>query len=74
MAETDAVAKPALRFNVLVGQGGRLELAVPFAPGARLTVIVLPESESAFQELTAASQSSLSFWDHPWDDEDWNNA
>jgi len=74
MAETESVAKPALRFDVLVGQGGRLELAVPFAPGERLTVIVLPEIDSEFHELTAASQSSLSFWDHPWDDEDWNNA
>jgi len=27
-----------------------------------------------FADLTAAAQSSLDFWDNPWDDEDWNDA
>ena len=31
------------------------------------------ESE-AFDDLTAASESSLKFWDNPLDDEDWNST
>jgi hypothetical protein len=27
-----------------------------------------------FVSLIEAAQSSLNFWDNPWDDEDWNAA
>ncbi len=30
--------------------------------------------EDEFADLTAASQSSLGYWDNPIDDEDWNDA
>lgn len=31
------------------------------------------EDGDGFADLVSASQSSLGFWDHPWDDRDWNN-
>jgi len=27
-----------------------------------------------FDDLLAAAESSLGFWDNPFDDEDWNDA
>ncbi len=51
-----------------------MEITVSFAPGARVVVIVIPEKGDAFSDLTEAAASGLSFWNNPYDDEDWNNA
>ena len=59
---------------------GKLNLRVPLPVGARVTVFVIEEMKmierftDSFDDLLAASQSSLGFWDNPFDDEDWNNA
>jgi hypothetical protein len=64
----------ALKYEVEVRDQGRIEVQVPFAPGVRVVVFVIPEPQEIFSDLTAAAQSSLAFWDNPLDDEDWNNA
>jgi len=53
---------------------GRVELYVPIPAGEYVTVVVIPESTDTFNDLVAAAESSLDFWDNPYDDEDWNNA
>ena len=63
-----------LKYEVEVGDQGRVELIVPFAPGARVIVYVRPEGHECVADLTAAAESSLGFWDNPLDDEDWNDA
>lgn len=72
MATADKNPQPALRYDVEVGRDGRVELAGPFHPGQRLTVIVIEEPTQEFTDLTAAAASTLGFWDNPLDDEDWN--
>ena len=70
----------ALKYDVKVVEKGRLNLRVPLPVGARVTVFVIEEMKmierftDSFDDLLAASQSSLGFWDNPFDDEDWNNA
>ena len=64
----------ALKYEVEVREQGRVEVHVPFAPGARVVVFVIPEPQESFSDLLAASESSLAFWDNPLDDEDWNDA
>jgi len=65
----------ALKYNVDVNQTGRIEFSVPFSPGAHLTVFVVSEQPAEyFDDLLAASESSLDFWDNPFDDEDWNHV
>ena len=64
----------ALKYEVEVLDQGRVELHVPFAPGVRVVIFVIPEIQESFADLVAASESSLSFWDNPFDDEDWNHA
>jgi hypothetical protein len=65
----------ALKYDLEVTQNGRVELPVPFQVGAHLTVFVISEQASDnFDELLAASQSRLDFWDNPFDDEDWNHV
>ncbi len=63
----------ALKYNAEVEEDGRVELIVPLSPGTRITVFVVEEMEDVSYDLTEASQSSLAFWDNPWDNEDWNN-
>jgi hypothetical protein len=74
MAEALSAAQTALKYEVEVQEQGLVQLHVPFASGARVVVFVIPESEDTFDDLVAASESSLGFWDNPLDDEDWNNA
>ena len=62
----------ALKYDLEVRENGRVELQVPLPTGARVTVFVVQESDDG--DLLAAAQSSTSFWDNPFDDEDWNNA
>ncbi len=66
-------AQTALKYDVQVQENGRVELDVPFPAGAYLTIFVI-ESGEALDDLVAASESTLDFWNNPWDDEDWNNA
>ena len=63
----------ALKYEALVNSEGRLELTVPLPPGAHVTVFVI-ETIGQFADLLSAAESSLDFWDNPFDDEDWNNA
>lgn len=72
MATADANSRPILSYDVEATEGGRVEFSGPFQPGQRLTVVVIAEPHSEFAELSAAAGSSLSFWDNPLDDEDWN--
>ncbi|MCZ7571029.1 MAG: hypothetical protein M5U01_20980 [Ardenticatenaceae bacterium] len=64
----------ALKYDIEVMEEGRVELHVPFPPGARVTVFVIEEPAEAFNDLLSAAESSLDFWDNPFDDKDWNNA
>ena len=64
----------ALKYDAEVKDQGRLELSVPFPAGAHVVVFVVREESDDFIDLTSASQTSLSFWNNPQDDEDWNNA
>ena len=64
----------ALHYDTEVKDGGRVELCVPLSPGARVTVFVIETNNTRFDDLLLASQSSLDFWDNPFDDEDWNDA
>lgn len=67
---------PAIRYEVEVREQGRIELQVPFAPGVRIIVFVIREEpiDERSEDLVAAAESSVGFWDNPLDDEDWNNA
>jgi len=64
----------ALRYEVEVLDHGQVALRLPYAVGARVTIIAIPEPQEQFPDLAAASTSSLAFWDNPFDDEDWNAA
>ncbi len=74
MPEAVQTPQTALKYNLEVMQEGRVELHVPFPPGARITVFVVAESAERFDDLLSAAESSLDFWDNQFDDEDWNNA
>jgi len=65
----------ALKYNVDVTQTGRVEFSAPFSVGAHLTVFVISEQPTEnVDDLFVASQSSVDFWDNPFDDEDWNHV
>ena len=53
--------------------GGRVEVEVPFELGVHVTV-VQKSRNGTFEDLLSASESTLSFWDNSYDDEDWNCA
>ena len=61
----------ALKYDLEVLEEGRVDLRVPFPPGVRVVVFVIEEPKNGFNDLIEATQSSLDFWDHPFDDEDW---
>jgi hypothetical protein len=67
------LAQTALKYEVEVNKDGQVELSVPFPAGTRVTVFVM-ESGDSFADLMSAAESSLAFWDNPYDDEDWNRA
>jgi hypothetical protein len=69
-----AARRTALQYELEVQDDGRLEFDVPLEAGTRVIVFVIVEAAFGFDDLLAASQSSLDFWDNPFDDEDWNNA
>ena len=68
------VLQRAFRCESQVEKEGHVQVHVPFAPGARVSVFVIEESPETMHELMEASQSSLDFWDNPFDDEDWNDV
>lgn len=74
MIETSRGPQTALKYEVEVLEEGRVELQVPFPAGVQVIVFVIKESADTFDDLLSAAQSSLDFWDNPFDDEDWNNA
>ncbi len=67
------MTQTALKYDVKLKEPGRLELDVPFPAGAHVTVFVIELGET-FDDLLVASESSLDFWNNPFDDEDWNHA
>jgi hypothetical protein len=64
----------ALKYDLEVQNEGRVDLHVPFPSGARVIVFVIEDPVNRFDDLLTASESSLSFWDNPFDDEDWGDA
>ena len=62
----------ALKYDVEVKDNGHVELTVPFPPGAHVVVFVIEAADDVNADLLSAAQSSLDFWDNPFDDEDWN--
>ena len=73
MSREISLPHAALKYEAEVQEHGKLELTVPFSPGVRVAVFVVEESID-FGDLVSAAQSSLDFWDNPFDDEDWNDA
>ena len=63
----------AFRMTAQVGERGKLELTLPFPPGARVEVVVLVE-EDEFADLLKAAEETMDFWNNPEDDAAWNNA
>jgi hypothetical protein len=74
MAEDVIISKTALKYDLEVIEEGRVELRGPFSPGERIVIFVVKEDGGGFDDLLEAAQSSLDFWDNPFDDEDWNDA
>ena len=68
------MAQPAFKYDVEVTSDGRVEFEVPFPPGAHVVVFVIEAADDFANDLLSAAESSLDFWDNPYDDEDWNNA
>jgi hypothetical protein len=67
--------QPPLQYEVEVGEQGQIQLQVPFSAGQKIVVVVIePSPPDDLNALAAASTSSLSFWDNPIDDEEWNHA
>jgi hypothetical protein len=73
-SKTPMMPQTALKYDVEVKEDGRVELTVPFPPGAHVIVFVIEAADDIFADLLLAAQSSLDFWDNAFDDEDWNNA
>jgi hypothetical protein len=59
-----------LKYDAKVKSNGCVEIAVPLPPGSKVTVFIVGNDVAT--DLTQASESSLEFWNHPYDDEDWN--
>ena len=74
MSANSCHPQAALKFEAEVHEQGRVEITVPYAQGARVVVFVVPESPDAMDDLVLAAQTTLDFWDNPYDDEDWDNA
>jgi hypothetical protein len=72
--ETQGLPQTAFRYDVQVMEKGRVELYVPVPAGEYVTVVVIPEPADTSDDLLAAAEGSLGFWDNPFDDEDWNDA
>lgn len=66
----------AVRYKMEVDANGKIELpSLDIQEGTFVEVIVLlPDVESDFAPLLAASQMTTDFWDNPIDDQVWNNV
>ncbi|MEK8017935.1 MAG: hypothetical protein VSS75_013765 [Candidatus Parabeggiatoa sp.] len=62
----------ALKYNLEKTKTRRVEFPVPFSAGEVFVISEQPADN--FNELLAASQSRLDFWDNSFDDEDWNQV
>ena len=63
-----------LRYDMEVPADGRIEMQLPLPAGSLVTVFVVGQPATEFDDLLAASVSSTDFWDNLEDDEDWNDA
>ena len=63
----------AVKYETTGDEDGRIALSLPLPAGTHVELFVVNLTDEA-AELTAAAESSLQFWEHPWDDEDWNDA
>ena len=64
------LSQTALKYDLEVKENGQVQFQVPFPRGSRLVVFVLEADLSReTDDLLAAAQSSLDFWDNPIDDE-----
>jgi hypothetical protein len=72
--QSPPIPHTALKYEAQVTPDGRLDLPVPLPAGSRVTVFIVHQHEGDFADLVAASVNSLSFWDNPIDDGDWNDA
>jgi hypothetical protein len=68
------MTQTAIRLLAEVGEDGKLELKVPIPAGTSVEVVVLTPPGDECDDLLTAAQSTLSFWDNPQDDADWNDA
>jgi len=47
---------------------------IEFNQPVKVIVTFLEETTENFDDFLTAAQSSLDFWDNPFDDEDWNHV
>jgi len=62
------ITQTALKYETEVQRDGRVEVKVPFPAGAQVVVFVIEAGSDTFDDLLSAAQSSLDFWDNPFDD------
>ena len=74
MKECRVIPQKTFKYELEVMEKGHLEFDVPFLPGSRVTVFVIEHPTYPVDPLLEAAQSTLDFWDNPFDDEDWNNV
>ena len=73
MAEATQQPQTALKYEVEVQEGRRVELRVPFAPGARIVVFVIGAPHDVdYDQLTV--QTDLDVWDLPFEEQSGNGA
>ncbi|HRJ42451.1 MAG: hypothetical protein KJZ86_23165 [Caldilineaceae bacterium] len=72
--QTVTAPQTAFKYDATVSADGQVILPVPLRPGARVMVFVMEDQTDLFDDLLAAAQSSLGFWDNAFDDEEWNDA
>lgn len=68
------MSQQAYRFTGTIDPNGKVEIAVPLAPGTPVEILILTPAWDESADLVSAAGSSTGFWDNPLDDEDWNNA
>jgi hypothetical protein len=51
-----------------------LQEKVEFTQQVKVIVTFLEETTENFDDFLTAAQSSLDFWNNPFDDEDWNHV
>ena len=68
------ISQTAFQYKLEVKEDGRIEIDSPFPSGSQILVVVMEQLSDSFSDLISAAESSLDFWDNPFDDEDWNYA